>query len=91
MKPQEAEKAVESIQQRNARVEADKAWEMSWTRRVLVALITYAVIGAYLAYLGIEKAWLHASVPALAYILSTLGLNLIKSIWIKKVYSHDHQ
>lgn len=79
-----------AIEQRNARVEADKAWETSWTRRILIALITYVVIGAYLTYLGVEKAWLHAIVPALAYMLSTLGLTLVKSIWIKKVYSHGH-
>lgn len=77
---------VEAIKQRNARVEADKAWETSWTRRVMIALITYAVIGGYLTYLGVEKAWLHAVVPAMAYILSTLGLGYIKQIWIEKVY-----
>lgn len=91
MKPHEAHKAVETIQDRNARVEAEKAWETSWTRRLLIALITYVVIGSYLTYLGIDKAWMNALVPAVAYILSTLGLNAIKLIWMKKVYVHGDQ
>lgn len=82
---------VAAIKERNARVEAEKAWETSWTRRIIIALLTYCVIGAYLTYLEIEKAWLHALVPAIAYMLSTLGLNVIKLFWIKKVYSHGHQ
>ena len=77
---------VESIEKRNARVESDKAWETSWARRVLIAFITYGVIAAYLIYLEVEKAMLHALVPATAYILSTLGLHYMKLIWIKKVY-----
>ena len=47
---------VAAIKQRNARVEAEKAWETSWTRRIIIALLTYCVIGAYLTYLEIEKS-----------------------------------
>ena len=77
---------VESIYRRNARVEADKAWETSRTRRTVIALGTYISIGGYLQLLGIEKAWLHALVPPLAYVLSTLTLPFIKNFWLKAVY-----
>ncbi|MCB9982815.1 MAG: hypothetical protein H6861_03940 [Rhodospirillales bacterium] len=80
---------IETIKERNARVEAEKAWETSWTRRILIALITYIVIGAYLTYLEIERAWLHAFVPATAYILSTLGLHYVKLLWMKSIYKKE--
>ena len=74
------------ILERNARVEVDKAWERSMTRRGLITVATYVVIGGYLSFLGIEGAWLHAVVPAVAYILSTLCLSQIKPLWIKNFY-----
>lgn len=80
------DKNIEKIQQRNARVEVDKAWEISLTRRVIIALGTYVIIGGYLLYLGVEKALLHALVPALAYLLSTLTLPFFKKLWCAKIY-----
>lgn len=77
---------MEDIQKRNARVEADKAWETSWTRRLIIVLITYGVVCFYLHLLKVEQAWLHALVPAGAYMLSTLSLPLIKKIWLKNLY-----
>lgn len=77
---------IDYIKERNQRVEADKAWEISWTRRITVAGGTYIIIGGYLTYLNVKDAWLHAVVPAVAYILSTLTLKVLKQIWIKKVY-----
>ena len=76
------------LHERNARVEVDKAWERSLTRRGLITLATYVVIGGYLSFLGIEGAWLHAVVPAVAYILSTLCLSQIKPLWINKIYKN---
>ena len=75
------------MQDRNARVEANKAWETSRTRRGFIAMGTYVIIGAYLSYLHIENAWLHAVVPAAAYLISTLGLGFVKNIWINKFYN----
>lgn len=89
MKPHEAQKAVETIQERNARVEADKAWETSWTRRITITLGTYIIIGGYLNFLDVENAWLHALVPPLAYILSTLSLPVFKQVWVNKIYTKN--
>jgi uncharacterized protein (DUF983 family) len=86
MKPHETHIAVETLQGRNARVESDKAWETSLTRRSIIAIGTYIIIGGYLNLLSVPSAWLHALVPPLAYILSTLSLPVLKGLWINKIY-----
>ncbi len=78
---------LQPIRERNARVEADKAWETSWTRRLVIAAGTYLIVGVYLCFLGIKGAWLHAAVPPAAFLLSTLTLSVLKSFWIKRIYS----
>ncbi|MFK7840294.1 MAG: hypothetical protein AB8B83_08200 [Bdellovibrionales bacterium] len=78
---------IADITERNARVEVDKAWETSLTRRAIIAIGTYVIIGGYLEYLGVKDAWLHAGIPVIAYIASTLTLPLFKGVWIKRVYS----
>ncbi len=34
------EQRVQELEARNKRVEADKAWETSWARRVAIAVLT---------------------------------------------------
>jgi len=80
---QQLEKKVATIEARNARVEADKAWETSFARRGLLVLFTYLAVGAYLAAIGVKDAWLNAIVPAVAFMLSTLTLPYFKEIWLK--------
>ena len=77
---------LESVEQRNARVEADKAWEISFTRRGIIALGTYVIIGGYLNFLNVNDAWLHAFVSPIAYLISTLTLPLYKRIWLRHFY-----
>ena len=79
---------IATIKMRNARVEADKAWETSWTRRFIITLATYVVISLYLLSLGIEKFWLHALVPAMGYFLSTLSLPVLKNYWLNNIYKN---
>jgi len=80
------EERIRKIEERNARVEADKAWEYSAARKALIVIFTYLAIGFYFQYLGIENAWLSAIVPAAAFLLSTLTLPFLKKIWIKYFY-----
>ena len=77
---------AETLQDRNKRVDANKAWETSLTRRSLIAAFTYIVVGFYLMFLDITHPWLHALVPSMAYVVSTLTLPLAKTIWIEKIY-----
>ncbi|MGI0141550.1 MAG: hypothetical protein ACREBF_02775 [Candidatus Micrarchaeales archaeon] len=39
---------IKSIKERNRRVEDDKAWERSYSRRALLILFTYLAVALYL-------------------------------------------
>ena len=82
---------VEGILKRNARVEADKAWETSWTRRGVIALITYIIAASFMAHIGVVNPWLNALVPTGGYVLSTLSLSFVKRWWLKKYYEITRQ
>ncbi len=75
---------VQQIEERNIKVEADKAWETSWVRRLLLATFTYLAVGVYLWAIEIQRPWLNAIVPAAAFMLSTLTMPFFKKLWIKK-------
>jgi hypothetical protein len=79
------EQKIQQIEERNQRVEVDKAWETSWTRRVLLTLFTYFAIGVYMRAIDIPRPWLNAVVPAVAFMLSTLTMPLFKKLWLKNV------
>lgn len=71
------------IKQRNQKVEMDKAWEISWTRRILISLLTFIVAETWLVIIHEPNSWLKALVPVFGYILSTLTIPVIKKIWTK--------
>ena len=81
---------IQSIQERNARVEADKAWETLWTRKIAITFLTYIIVMVYLTFLGMERVYLHALVPAGGYFLSTLTLPVFKKIWLTKIYKNEN-
>lgn len=83
---QELEKEVAAIKRRNERVEADKSWETSYTRRGLLMLFTYLAIGFYLQVIAVPQPWLNAIVPAVAFMLSTLTIPFFKNLWLEHVY-----
>lgn len=78
------EKRITAIEARNRKVELDKAWETSWTRRIAIALLTYVVVCMYLAFVIHIDPWLNALVPVVGFILSTLALERVKKIWQEK-------
>ncbi len=80
------EERVEEIERRNSKVEVDKAWETSYSRRGLLVLFTYLALGLYMSAIGIEKPWLNAIVPSIGFLLSTLTLPFLKKLWIKYFY-----
>lgn len=79
-------KEIESIKERNRRVEADKAWETSKTRRLIIACITYILIVIFLIMINASNPWMVALVPTIGYVLSTLTLPFFKKWWAKSVY-----
>ena len=78
------EEKIQKIEERNQQVEADKAWETSWTRRILLTIFTYLAIAVYMWAVDILRPWLNAVVPAVAFMLSTLTMPFFKKIWIKR-------
>ncbi len=79
-------KRIFIIEERNRKVEIDKAWETSWTRRMLLFLFTYLAIGLYLNAVNINDPWLNAIVPSIGFLLSTLTLPFFKKLWASHVY-----
>jgi len=78
------ERRIENIERRNERVEADKAWETSWSRRVLLMAFTYIAIAAYLRAIDIARPWLNSVVPAVGFLLSTLTMPFFKRQWMRR-------
>ena len=74
---------IESIKERNKRVELDKAWETSIFRRTTIAIMTYLLVVLFLWNINVENYWLDAVVPTLGFVLSTLSLPFLKNWWIK--------
>lgn len=77
------EERLEDIESRNNKVESDKAWETSWTRRISIMALTYLVVVAYLHFVVHIEPWINGLVPVIGYALSTLTLALFKSWWIR--------
>lgn len=80
---EELQLEIETIKQRNQRVEADKAWETSWTRRISILFLTYIVIVVFFVFAQLPKPTVNAIVPALAFVLSTLTVPLLKTWWLR--------
>ncbi|MFA6036305.1 MAG: hypothetical protein WC759_05095 [Candidatus Micrarchaeia archaeon] len=82
----EMQKELQMIKIRNARVEADKAWETSSARRATIAVMTYILAVVLFIMLNAPNPFLTALVPAVAYLLSTLSLPFFKDWWVNSIY-----
>lgn len=78
-------KEIQAIIERNKKVEKDKAWETSFTRRLLIAVMTYMIIVLFLYMVNIPNIWLNALIPTIAFMLSTLSLPFFKRFWLKYI------
>jgi hypothetical protein len=76
------QKEIDDIKLRNMRVEKDKAWETSITRKTSVAMLTYLTILIFFITIRIEKPLINAIVPTLGFLLSTSSLPYIKKWWL---------
>ena len=86
MKIEELEQEVINIKNRNKKVETDKLWETSWTRKLCIMILTYIIVVRY-SYL-IRKnnnIWLSSLVPVIGFTLSSLSLKFIRKKWEKKI------
>lgn len=80
---------VEAIENRNRRVEGDKAWEASSTRKIFIAVVTFLIIGAYMWFIGVPNPFMNALIPTAGFLLSTLSLGLVKQLWLKNIYKKN--
>lgn len=81
---EEIQNELKTLKERNNRVEMDKAWETSFARKALLAVLTYLVITSFFLVADLPKPFLNPIVPTVGYILSTLTLPFAKKIWIKR-------
>jgi polyferredoxin len=81
---QQLKKEIEIIKERNKRVEADKAWETSWSRKLAIAVLTYIVIVLFFYFAHLPKPFVNSIVPSLAFLLSTLTLGFLKKLWLNR-------
>lgn len=75
------EREVSDLRKRNLRVEADKKWETSWMRRVLVAVLTYFVIVLFFWVSKLGNPFVNAIVPTIGFILSTLSMGFFRKMY----------
>ena len=81
---EELKKEIEDIKTRNKRVELDKKWETSYTRKICICILTYIVVVTYSAMISkLSNIYLSSLVPVIGFFLSTLSLKIIRKIWEK--------
>ena len=82
MELKELEEEILKIKERNKRVELDKAWETSWTRKICIMLLTYIVVIIYSYVIKeFDNIFLSSLVPVIGFTLFTLSLGLVRKIW----------
>lgn len=79
---------IQKLKERNKRVETNKDWETSVTRKVILMVISYIVITLTLLTIKNSDPYRNAIVPAFGFFLSTLSLPKIKNLWKKYIYKN---
>ena len=80
------EEEINKIKKRNKRVELDKKWETSKTRKIFIGLLTYIIVVIYSYSISkITNIYLSSLIPVIGFGLSTLSLRGIRKIWEKKI------
>lgn len=79
------EDRIRKIEERNERVEENKVWETSLTRRICIAILTYFIVVLYsLSISECNNIFLSSLVPVFGFVLSTLSLKGIRKVWRNK-------
>lgn len=80
----EIQRELDLIKTRNKKVEANKAWETSWSRKILIAIITYILLVIFMHINEIDKPFINGLIPTFAFLISVSTLPYFKKLWIKK-------
>ena len=84
MMERSVDKRLATIEARNQRVEAEKAWETSWVRVISITIGTYIAATILLWIIGVNNPFLGSLVPALGFLLSTQSLSALKRWWMRQ-------
>ena len=76
---------IEMLKTRNKRVEAEKAWENSWQRKISILVLTYILMSLIFFMLKNPHPFTNAIIPTLGYILSTLTFWVLKKQFLKNI------
>lgn len=74
---------IEKLKARNKKVELDKAWETSLSRKIIITILTYVLIVIFFFVAGLPRPFINSIVPTAGFVVSTLSLPLFKKAWIK--------
>jgi len=83
---EELKSEIELIKSRNKKVEADKAWETSRIRKLIIVILTYLVVVIFFFAARLPEPFINAIVPSMAFVLSTLTVPLFKKWYLKNIY-----
>ncbi|MEI8008715.1 MAG: hypothetical protein WCI00_04920 [bacterium] len=62
---QNINKEIDELKERNKRVEIDKARETSITRKIIIMILTYAIIVVFLYTVKLARPLINAIIPTL--------------------------
>lgn len=77
------EKRIEAIEERNRRVESDKAWETSKLRIFALGIITFIFTTLFFYINHVLNPLQNAVAASIGFVLSTQSLSFIKKLWSK--------
>jgi len=80
------EEEIEAIKERNKRVEADKAWEVSNARKLVIASFTYVLAAIILISIQAPEPFFNALIPTIGFLLSTMTFGFLKKWWVHNIY-----
>jgi len=78
---QNLRREITEIQKRNARVERDKKWETSATRKIFIGILTFVSAFLFLKIAGFQNCFFAAFVPTGGFFISTFSLKFLRKIW----------
>lgn len=80
------ESKINQIADRNARVQVDKAWEISQFRVFSICILTWFVSTIVFWIIGVQHAVVNAIIPMTGFYLSTLSLPFLKKFWASRYF-----
>jgi len=76
------EETVEELRDRNRRVESEKGWETSLSRKILLSGLTYGITALVFWKIAVPDPLANALIPTTGYVISTLTIPWAKQIWV---------